>query len=72
MRELTDHPNRLVQPMRRRGERGAGEWEEIDWDTALEIVVDRLLEGPRGPRPFVADRRRVVGLFQPGARWSRC
>ena len=44
MRELTDHPDRLVQPMRRRGERGAGGWEPIDWDTALETVLDRLLE----------------------------
>ena len=44
MRELTDHPDRLVQPMRRRGERGAGDWEPVDWDTALETVLDRLLE----------------------------
>ncbi|MDE0334220.1 MAG: molybdopterin-dependent oxidoreductase, partial [Defluviicoccus sp.] len=44
MRELTSHPNRLVQPMRRRGERGAGDWEEIGWDAALDTVADRLLE----------------------------
>ena len=38
MRELTSHPNRLVQPMRRRGERGAGDWEEIGWDAALDTL----------------------------------
>ena len=55
MRELTDHPNRLVQPMRRRGERGAGEWERIDWDTALDTIVDRLLEvrGEHGPLSLI-------------------
>lgn len=42
-RELTDHPNRLVRPLRRRGARGAGDWEEIGWDAALDAVADGLM-----------------------------
>ena len=72
MRELTDHPNRLVRPMRRLGERGGGAWEEIGWDAALDTVADRAAGGARGARPALADRRGVLGLLQPGARWWRC
>ncbi len=55
MPELTSHPDRLIQPMRRRGERGAVDWEEIGWDAALDTVVDRLLEvrGEYGPLSLI-------------------
>lgn len=33
---------RLLHPLRRKGARGAGEWEEISWDEALTEVADRL------------------------------
>jgi sulfite dehydrogenase (quinone) subunit SoeA len=35
-------PARLSKPLRRVGERGSGEFEEIEWDEALGIVADRL------------------------------
>ena len=35
-------PARLTKPLRRVGERGSGEFEEIEWDDALEIVADRM------------------------------
>lgn len=46
-----DAGDRVLHPMRRRGERGGGEWEQISWDEALteiaEAVVDAIdLEGP--------------------------
>lgn len=41
--ELTYHPDRLLHPMRRRGERGSGGWEKISWDDALDEMTDRLL-----------------------------
>ncbi len=55
VRELTDHPDRLVRPLRRRGPRGSGQWEPVDWETALETVVDRLLEvrGEHGPLSLI-------------------
>ena len=55
VKELTDHTDRLVRPMRRRGARGSGEWEPIDWDTALEAVADGLMKArnEHGPLSLV-------------------
>jgi sulfite dehydrogenase (quinone) subunit SoeA len=35
-------PARLKKPLRRIGERGSGEFEEIEWDEALDIAAGRL------------------------------
>ncbi len=40
--ELLYNPDRLTGPMRRVGERGAGEWETISWDEAAKMVADKL------------------------------
>lgn len=34
--------NRAKYPMRRVGERGAGEWEQITWDEALEEIAEKF------------------------------
>lgn len=40
--ELVNHPDRLTHPMKRAGQRGAGEWERITWDEAYDILAERL------------------------------
>ena len=35
-------PAKLAKPLKRTGERGSGEFEEIEWEEALEIATDRL------------------------------
>ncbi|RFC62406.1 molybdopterin oxidoreductase family protein [Fulvimarina endophytica] len=37
------HPDRLTRPLQRIGEKGAGEWREIDWTDALDVVAERFL-----------------------------
>lgn len=37
-------PTRIQHPMKRKGARGAGDWERISWDQALEEIADRLLD----------------------------
>lgn len=36
------HPERLLYPMKRVGERGEGKWKRITWDEALTEIADKL------------------------------
>lgn len=40
--QLYNSPNRLQQPLKRVGERGAGEFEPISWEQALDEIADKL------------------------------
>jgi anaerobic selenocysteine-containing dehydrogenase len=40
--ERLNHPLRLRQPLRRRGERGAGKWDPITWPQAMSFIADSL------------------------------
>ncbi|MBW8639656.1 molybdopterin oxidoreductase family protein [Hoeflea sp. WL0058] len=37
------HPDRLLKPMRRKGEKGTGEWQEMEWDDALDLVAEQFI-----------------------------
>lgn len=36
------NPRRLRYPLKRAGDRGAGQWERISWDDAYEILADKV------------------------------
>ena len=40
--DVLDSPRRVNYPLRRRGERGSGEWDRVTWDEALDDIADRL------------------------------
>jgi len=40
--ERLNHPQRLRHPLRRRGERGAGKWDQISWPQAITIIRDNF------------------------------
>ena len=40
--ERTYHPGRLLQPLRRVGPKGAGRFEPVSWDDALDDIAGRL------------------------------
>ena len=48
-------PDRILQPLKRVGARGAGEWEQISWDEALGDLAGRLkaLRGQDEPERFM-------------------
>lgn len=38
------HPGRLMTPKRRKGAKGAGDWQEISWEAALDEVADAFIK----------------------------
>ena len=40
--ERAHHPDRLLTPLRRKGNAGTGEFEPISWDDALDEVAETL------------------------------
>ncbi len=38
------HPDRVLHPLRRAGERGEGKWEEISWDEAISEIADKFTQ----------------------------
>ncbi len=59
--QVTD-PDRILYPMRRSGPRGAGGWERITWDEALDALAGRI-------RTALAEQRHneiMVHLGRPG------
>jgi anaerobic selenocysteine-containing dehydrogenase len=59
--QLTYHPDRLTQPLKRKGARGSGDYTPVSWDDAIAELVGRL-DG-------LADRRALAFIAR--ARASR-
>jgi anaerobic selenocysteine-containing dehydrogenase len=49
--ERINHPGRQLKPLKRKGRKGSGEWQELSWPDALDEVADALLraEERNGP-----------------------
>lgn len=40
--EIAYHPSRLKKPLRRKGLRGSGEWEEVSWGEVLDEISSKI------------------------------
>lgn len=69
---LVNDPERLLYPMKRRGERGEGLWTRITWDEAYQTLAERISEMLKKKRinEFVIDKgqndpllERFIGAF---------
>ena len=40
--EFQNHPDRIIYPQKRVGERGEGRWEQISWEQAISEIAGRL------------------------------
>ena len=43
-------PNRILHPMKRSGPRGAGKWQRISWDEALDTIAEQVRKALREDR----------------------
>lgn len=58
--QITYHPDRLIQPLKRRGARGSGDYQPISWDAAIAELVTQLDTAAGAPQGLAA-------LTRPGA-----
>ncbi len=40
--EFLNHPDRINYPLKRVGERGSGQWQQVSWEDALDDIAERL------------------------------
>jgi len=87
-KDLVHNPGRLQYPLKRVGERGAGQWERISWDEAMSTIAEKLLSyreqyGPQGIAFLEGTRRgwsrvysRLANAFgavnHGAAGWAQC
>ena len=64
--DLTDHPDRLLHPLRRSGERGEGKWQRISWDEALDEMAERFLATRESHSPLSIAGAVSNALFSRG------
>ena len=74
--ERTYHPERILQPLRRTGPKGSGQFETVSWELALSTIADRLKSiTSRGPDAAQAilpySYAGTMGLVQGEAMASR-
>ncbi|MEE9314410.1 MAG: molybdopterin oxidoreductase family protein [Rhizobiaceae bacterium] len=41
--ERIHHPDRLLKPLVRKGAKGAGQWGDISWDDALDLIAEKFI-----------------------------
>jgi anaerobic selenocysteine-containing dehydrogenase len=66
--QITYHPDRLTQPLKRRGNRGSGDYQPVSWDAAIAELVSKLDAIPSASlaalaRPGSNSRNDLLALF---------
>ena len=63
------HPDQLMHPLKRAGNRGEGKWQEIGWEQAFDEIANKLrdLREKHGPESLVV----TEGTYRSGMFWMR-
>jgi len=56
LRSLLQHPDRITRPLKRKGKRGAGEWEIVSWERAVREIRESLATSNRIVFDSTSDR----------------
>jgi menaquinone reductase, molybdopterin-binding-like subunit len=64
--QVTYHPDRITQPMKRSGNRGTGKFEPVTWDAAMSELVSKLdaLSGAKNQKALAFLTRPTQGQRQ--------
>ncbi|MCG8549669.1 MAG: molybdopterin-dependent oxidoreductase, partial [Desulfobacterales bacterium] len=70
MPDHVHHPQRLNYPLKRKGEKGQGEWQRLTWEQALDEVADKLSKLNNTIQEGAAAAARVFDILDedPGLR----
>jgi len=63
------HPDQLMYPLKRKGERGEGQWQRVSWEQALDEIAAKLkyIKANYGPESLVI----AEGTYRSGPFWAR-
>ncbi len=63
------HPDRILHPLKRKGERGSGEWQRVGWDEAMGEIAERLqgIVDEHGPEAFAVSTSQWNTSTESGA-----
>jgi len=67
--EYLNHPDRLMHPVKRAGQRGEGQWRQISWDEALDEIAERLADAK--DRHGAESVAFIVGASKTGASYPK-
>ncbi len=64
VKEIVYHPNRILYPLKRVGNKGEKKWERVTWNEALSTIANKLAEVKRdyGPEAIVMGQGTSRGL----------
>lgn len=74
--KVQDENARVMYPMKRTGERGSGEFEQISWDEAIETIAEKLnavlAKNPRAASFWVMTGNMLSLAWQSPIRMAHC
>ena len=79
--DRVNHPDRLLKPVIRKGAKGSGQWGDIDWSDALDVIAEKFIQaeqkfGSETVWPYVYAgtmglvQRDSINRLRHAKRWS--
>ena len=62
------HPDRILYPLKRAGDRGDGQWQRVSWDQALDEIAEKLhrVVTDYGPEALAVSQSLATGVSDQG------
>lgn len=62
------HPSRILHPLKRVGDRGDGDWQQVSWEDAMDDIAEKLkrVVDQYGPEAFAVSHSGATGISDSG------